>query len=184
MIWVTSDTHFAHSKAFLYEPRGFNNIEEMNEKIVENWNRVVSVEDTVYHLGDVILSDTEAGMEYLKRLNGKIILLRGNHDSDTRVELYQMLPNVSYAGYATILKDGKWRFYLSHYPTFVGNYDDVDKPIKYRLLNLCGHSHTKDKWADLSKGLIYHVEMDAHDNYPVSLEQIKEDFRSLRLAEM
>lgn len=179
MIWITSDTHFAHQKSFLYEPRGFNSVEDMNEAIIENWNNVVSAEDTVYHLGDVILSNTEAGLQCLKRLNGNIILLRGNHDSDARVKLYQELPNIKYEGYATIIKDGKWHFYLSHYPTLVGNSDDVSKPIKNRLLNICGHSHVKDKWADLEKGLIYHAEMDAHNMFPVSLGQIKEDFRQL-----
>ena len=32
-VWITSDTHFCHSKPFLYEPRGFSSVEEMNEEI-------------------------------------------------------------------------------------------------------------------------------------------------------
>ena len=32
-IYLTSDWHFCHNQPFLYEPRGFKNIEEMNDII-------------------------------------------------------------------------------------------------------------------------------------------------------
>ena len=47
------------------------------------------------------------------------------------------------------------------------------------MINLCGHSHTKDRYADINKGLIYHVEVDAHDNTPVSLEQVIQDMNGV-----
>jgi calcineurin-like phosphoesterase family protein len=74
-------------------------------------------------------------------------------------------------GYADILKYNGYRFYLSHYPTIVSNYDD-DKPLKKRTINLCGHTHTNNKFADINKGLIYHCELDAHNCTPVSLDQV------------
>lgn len=184
MIYLTSDTHFMHGKNFLYEPRGFSSTEEMSETIVSNWNSIVSPDDTVYHLGDVILTDTEKGLEYFKQLNGNIMLIRGNHDSDARMQLYTELPNVTYLGYANMLKYKKWMFYLSHYPTITSNLDDKDKPLKARVINLCGHSHTKDKWADINKGLIYHVELDAHNNYPVLLDDIIEEIKVLGKEEI
>ena len=55
-IFFTADTHFCHGKSFLYEPRGFTNVNEMNETIVERWNSVVKPEDEVYHLGDFALN--------------------------------------------------------------------------------------------------------------------------------
>lgn len=180
MIYITSDTHFMHGKDFLYGPRGFSSAEEMSEAIVSNWNSIVSPDDTVYHLGDVILTDTEKGMEYLKRLNGNIMLIRGNHDSDARMQLYTDLPNVIYLGYANMLKYKHWLFYLSHYPTLTSNLDDASKPLKARVVNLCGHSHTKNKWADIDQGLIYHVELDAHNNYPVLLDDIIKEFQQLK----
>ena len=36
-VWFTSDSHFCHDRGFVYEPRGFKNIEEMNVAIVERW---------------------------------------------------------------------------------------------------------------------------------------------------
>ena len=80
-----------------------------------------------------------------------------------------------------MIKDGKQSIYLSHFPTITSNYD-IDKPLKARILNLCGHSHTKDPFADWDKGLIYHVELDAHNNKPVALEDIMKDIRK-RLEE-
>ena len=68
-IWLTSDTHFGHDKEFVWQARGFNNITEMNQTIVKNWNSVVDHEDTVYLLSDVMLGDRERGLYYLKQLN-------------------------------------------------------------------------------------------------------------------
>lgn len=52
-IYMISDTHFGDAGAILkYEGRPFKDGHEMNEQMIENWNRVVGAEDTVYHLGD------------------------------------------------------------------------------------------------------------------------------------
>ena len=46
MIYITSDFHFCHNKEFLYKPRGFSSIEEMNIVLVENYNNIITPEDT------------------------------------------------------------------------------------------------------------------------------------------
>ena len=69
MIFLTSDTHFGHDKMFLYEPRGFTNIQEHDAQIIKNWNKVVSYCDDVYHLGDVMLDNNEHGLKCLKQVN-------------------------------------------------------------------------------------------------------------------
>ena len=60
----------------------------MNETIIERWNSLVKPEDTVYHLGDVIMGDLEAGLPLVKSLNGKIKLTLGNHDTPQRVAAF------------------------------------------------------------------------------------------------
>lgn len=182
-IFITSDLHLMHSKEFLWGPRGFSSTEEMCEAIVERWNSVVKEDDVIYNLGDIALSDTEAAIPYLRRLNGHQIWLRGNHDTLNRVsQVLQECPNIellgeTYNSYATVIKTGKWSFYLSHYPTLIGNHEEWR-----RVANLCGHSHTQDKWADWDK-MCYHVEMDAHNCYPVNIEQIRKDIRQKRIEE-
>lgn len=36
MIYFTADLHFGHNKEFIYKKRGFNSVDEMNNKIIEN----------------------------------------------------------------------------------------------------------------------------------------------------
>ena len=82
MIYFTSDTHFNHTNILKYEPetRPFETIEEMNETLIANWNNVVKEEDTVYVLGDFFMGMLDAIEPIYNRLNGKVILIRGNHD--------------------------------------------------------------------------------------------------------
>lgn len=180
-IWLTSDLHLMHSKSFLWEPRGFSSTEEMCEAIVERWNSVVDKGDLVYNLGDIALSDTDAAIPYLQRLNGYQVWLRGNHDSDNRVnKVLDACPNIHLLGglnssYATIIKSGKWRFYLSHYPTLTGNFDE--KHLNHCLISLHGHTHQQANFLQPNNPFLYHVGLDSHNCYPVNLEEIKAEIK-------
>ena len=176
-IWITSDLHFCHSRDFLWKPRGFNSEWEMNEAIIKNWNSVVGSEDDVYVLGDLMLNNNEEGLHCLKQLKGKIHIIRGNHDTEARIPLYKSCYNVVELCEGKYLNYNNYHFYLSHYPCLCSNYDD-DKPLKAKMINLCGHVHTKDKFADIHMGLIYHTELDAHNNTPVSLDAIVADIKN------
>lgn len=171
MIYITSDLHFCHNRDFLYKPRGFNSIDEMNKYIVNRWNDTITDEDDVYILGDLVLNNDEKGLELLSSLKGRLHIIFGNHDTAARQAFYKKLDNVVETCYATVLKYKKYMFYLSHYPTLCSNHDD-DKPLRARIINLCGHSHAMDKFADIDKGTIYHCEMDAHNCYPVLLDDV------------
>lgn len=174
MDWFTSDLHIGHDKDFLWGPRGFSNVTEMDTAIIKNWNSVVAPEDTVYILGDMYLgTNCVEHSRVFRNLNGKIGFICGNHDTETKIYRCVMEFGFSCYGYGMPYKHSKnWRFFCSHYPTLTGNYDDNKRrPV----INLCGHTHTKDKFADWNKGSIYHVELDAHNMYPVSIEQIIKD---------
>lgn len=67
MIYVTSDLHFNHDRSFLYEPRGFNNVEEMNGVILHNLLQL-KPDDDLYILGDIMLGDNQKGLEYLLQI--------------------------------------------------------------------------------------------------------------------
>ena len=179
MIYFTSDLHFGHNKPFLYEPRGFASIEEHDRVIIDNWNSIVKPEDEVYVLGDMMLVDNEHGMECVGALHGRIKVIFGNHDTSTRRSLYLAAPTIEVMGFAHQIKYGKYHFYLSHYPTSVGNYDD--EIIHNKFYCLCGHTHTQDKFKDFASFKSYHVELDAHNNYPVSIETIIQDIKSYKV---
>lgn len=175
MIYFTSDLHFGHDRGFLYESRGFPSIQEHDEVVIQRWNEKVQPEDTVYVLGDLMLNDNEHGLECLRRLNGNIKIIYGNHDTDVRKALYTQLPNVEILGYATVIKIGKFIFYLSHYPTNTSNLEN-DAPLSQHVLNLYGHTHQKTKFYN-DVPYMYHIGLDAHNCYPVSYEEILADIR-------
>ena len=178
-IWLISDTHFGHKREFLYEPRGFQNIWEHDKQIIKNWNEIVEPDDDIYHLGDVMLGDNDYGLSCVKQLKGNIHIVRGNHDTDTRMELYNTCHNIVEVCEGKFLKACGRYFYLSHYPAIVSNYD-YDKPLKAKMIALCGHSHTKDKFQDMDKGLIYHAELDAHNMTPICIDDIIEDIKKYK----
>lgn len=181
-IYFSSDFHFNHNRDFVYAARGFNSVEEMNAAIVKNFNNVVQADDIVYVLGDLCLGGGSdeikaENKKLIESLNGTLKVVLGNHDTPARIELYQSCCNVEVIGYAEMLKYGKYHFYLSHFPALTSNWDN-DKPLKQRTINLCGHVHAKDRWHDWDKGPIYHVEIDAHNNTPVSIEQILTEMKA------
>ena len=103
-IWITSDLHFNHDKEFLYKPRGFDNIKDMMENVIENWNNIITEDDDVYVLGDLMLNDDCQTLALLSKLKGRIHIILGNHDTIRRQELYTHLSNVVELCYAKPLK--------------------------------------------------------------------------------
>lgn len=175
MIYFTSDLHFNHNKSFLYASRGFDSVEDMNTAIISNWNRVVDADDVVYVLGDLMLGDLNKGLECMRALNGKIVVVRGNHDTDSRIEAYRtQLDNVIEVCDAKYLKYGKYHFYLTHFPCLTSNLEK--ESLSQGTLNLSGHTHSSKKFFyDLP--YVYNVACDAHDCTPVSVDEIIQDMK-------
>lgn len=78
--FVCADLHFFHKNIIRYENRPFSDVEDMNRQLIQNWNRVVKKEDIVYVLGDVSFAGTKATREIVTQLNGRKMLIMGNHD--------------------------------------------------------------------------------------------------------
>lgn len=83
-IFVIGDTHFGHTNILTFKDsygnivRKFNSIEEHDQTIIDNWNKVVKPKDKVYHLGDVSLN--KQSVKLIEQCNGTKVLIRGNHD--------------------------------------------------------------------------------------------------------
>lgn len=80
--FFTSDTHFGHAKIIQHSKRPFDNVEEMDEYLIQQWNRVVAPKDEVWHLGDFNFRSKLSTEDYFRRLNGRINIIWGNHDDD------------------------------------------------------------------------------------------------------
>lgn len=48
--FVLADTHFGHANVIKYDNRPFADVNEMDNKMIQNWNSVVKPSDTIYHL--------------------------------------------------------------------------------------------------------------------------------------
>lgn len=141
MIWITSDTHFSHALMISPERMGeewarpWATVEDMDEAMITNWNRRVSPGDTVWHLGDVALRGGKGRLrEIRKRLNGRINLVKGNHDwpiSDSD----QIFDKV-FEGLIDLELDGQ-PVTLCHYRMMVWNKSHYGSWLLY------GHSHGK-----------------------------------------
>ena len=174
MIWFTSDFHFGHEKEFLWQPRGFLSWEDHAEQVIQNFNEMVKPNDTVYILGDCMLKNDDFGITCLKRLNGNKFLAIGNHDSEKRIERYEQAKIFKEIQYGYRLKEGKYTFWCQHYPAMMGNYKD-----KVPTICLAGHTHSPEKFQNMETGC-YNVALDAHKNYPVSIDEIIKDIREYR----
>lgn len=173
MIYFTSDWHFCHDREFIWGPRGFSNIDEMNDAIIKRHNATVKKEDEVYVLGDLMLCDDEKGLECVRSMNGRLHIINGNHDNEKRQALYLTLPNVVDVMDAKYLRYGGLNLFLCHYATDTANMDTV--PLERMLFSIHGHTHQQEI---LTAPHIYHVGVDSWNCCPVSGERVVADLTS------
>ena len=162
--WYIADTHLNHFNIIEYCNRPFTDVEQMNETIIKRWNSVVKKDDIVWHLGDFALGSKECITGIVSQLNGKIKLIRGNHDTHNN-QWYRDCGFVEVYDCPIIIKDF---VVLSHEPLpFVMNQVYV---------NLFGHVHTSpmfETWGKQNACLC----VERHNYYPVNEEVIVEQFR-------
>ncbi len=77
-LYTVADLHIGHAN--IAKKRGFSDVESHDDHIIERWNSVVNDQDTVWVLGDAWWLGTES----LRRMNGKVLLIAGNHDHKHR----------------------------------------------------------------------------------------------------
>lgn len=143
-IFMTSDNHFSHKNIIEFCNRPFNSVEEMNEKMIENWNKVVPDDGLVFHLGDFAWGGYQEYKKIRERLNGKIILIKGNHDFRNGCQSeaqYNELFEFSTQQLLIEIEDRK--VYLNHVPflCYGGTYRDP-KGLVYQCH---GHVHLSKK---------------------------------------
>lgn len=187
-IWVTSDQHFQNKNIwFSYEKqtRPFHSQGEHDNAMINAWNSVVSPEDIVFVLGDFIMGAADGVQPILNRLNGMIYLITGNHDTDSKIKIYQHYPEkvIAIEDYNILYYKEKF-IVMNHYPVegdsgpkqnhlkndgwknatefFGQNYDDC--------IYLYGHVHSHAPYE--MKGHSYHVGVDTNNLTPVLLDDI------------
>lgn len=74
-----ADTHFGHTN--LIKNMRNMSVEEHDNLIINNWNRVVSKRDITYVIGDFVFEKHNLIQKYVSQLNGEIRIIGGNHDN-------------------------------------------------------------------------------------------------------
>lgn len=160
-LFFTSDLHIGHYAICKYCHRPFESRSEMNHALIDNWNAVVPEDGIVVNCGDFTLLHKEDLNEYLKlfkKLNGSILLCRGNHDM-IPIVTEQVENLIASVDIAKIEVDGV-KIMASHYPMLA-------YPADYQVF---GHIHT------MSDGTCHGVDGDVNaklrkTQYDVGVDQ-------------
>lgn len=172
---VISDTHFSHGNIIKYCNRPFVDAYgkpdpvKMNRALISNWNRVVSKDDIVFHVGDFAFGPRFKWSDIRAELNGKIVLILGNHDED---EKFMKLIGIEEVYEDKIIHHNGVTIYLNHYPTF-------DKQIAQ--YHLYGHVH--DKTPENQPVWARNMSVELNGYTPIPLDRIVSDFQLAELRD-
>jgi len=179
--FVTADLHIDHARILSFDaPNGsplrpVSSVEEMDETMVERWNEKVGPKDTIYHLGDVVIP--RSSLKILDRLNGRKILIRGNHDQG------------SLSDFSRYFEDVRGAFFFKPGSNFLGGLILTHIPVHPSCLsghyrgNVHGHLHCH---LVLSEGQIdrryFNACVERNNFAPVPLEMVIDYFHNGREA--
>lgn len=175
MDFFISDLCLGHGNIIRYDRRPFNSIEDHDETIIKNWNSVVSDKDTTYLLGNIAFGLRDEVAEKINKLNGRICLIRGNHDVKQveRAGLrdrFQWIRDLWF--YKATIEDEPIRIVLCHYPML--RWDRSH----YGVWHLYGHCRGKAPERS-SKDLAIDVGCNLHNYTPLDLYEVIWMFRQL-----
>jgi len=175
MDFFTSDLHLGHGNIIRYDRRPFNSVQEHDETIIKNWNSVVKPNDTVYLLGDIAFGPKEEVEAKINQLNGRICLIRGNHDS-RQIEKSRLRDRFHWIRdlwfYQAMDGETKIRIVLCHYPML--RWDRSH----YGVWHLHGHCHGNAPQR-VGKDLAIDISCNVHGYTPVELNELIWMFREL-----
>ncbi len=171
-----SDLHFGHKNILEFKLTDdkplrpeFHSVEEMDMKIIENWNSVVGPSDKVYVLGDVCFNKKK--MRYFSIMNGIKVLIRGNHDYEGIREYIKYFKDIR--GVAHLNLDG-FKCVLTHVPIH-------PQCIERWGINIHGHLHNNkvkflnelDIWEPDKRYFNVSVEQPLIEYTPIRLSAIR-----------
>ena len=159
-VWFISDLHLAHKNIIKYCSRPFDNVNQMNEILIQNWNKKIGVKDRVFVLGDFALCGKDKIIEFGNQLKGRKILILGNHDGASLSTYYK-------AGFEMVSK-----FPIIFQDFFILSHEPIELfPLNTPFVNIFGHVHNDARFPTVtSRGACVSVE---RWNYmPVEFNQL------------
>ena len=178
-VFFTSDLHFGHKNLCL-GLRGMS-AEESDQLIINNWNKVVTKRDLVYVLGDITMENQNDIPKYLSKLNGRIVLIGGNHDTKQCCDVYRKLG-------ITVMGCLKYKgFICTHIPVHPYELEQEDRQLLRG--NIHGHVHKSgtidgEEYAPKTDygPLYYNVNIELHNYTPIAFDDLVADFQRRKEA--
>jgi calcineurin-like phosphoesterase family protein len=160
-IFFISDTHFDHANIIRFCHRPFDDYKEMNQTMLENWNKTVRQNDIVFFLGDLVCGKGSRHPDYwLKQLNGIVYIIRGNHKD-------KMISRKENVYDELIVKYKDQKFFLAHNPAKV--------PAEWKDWAICGHHHNNkpDEFSLVNKKIKrINVGVELIDYMPIEINEL------------
>lgn len=181
-VFFTADTHFGQERTLKLSKRPYDNVEQMDQALIRNWNSIILPTDHVYHLGDFGIYST------VKQLNGHIHLLFGNYERNdcnksikscndlTNVGTNQFIKYLKALGFYEVLTEDQYAISSPH-PEFktityvlIHEPSKAIKPLESQpIFNLFGHIHK----LQMIKRYGLCVSSDAHHFRPISIKEVE-----------
>ena len=156
MYFFTSDEHYGHNNVISFCNRPFKDSYEMDQEIIKRHNEVVAKNDIVIHGGDFAYRNKISVNNYIDKLNGNHIFLKGSHDKWNK--------NGSYL----------WEGMIEDHYVIVCHYAMLTWPRShYGSWQLFGHSHGSLPVERYNSKKQYDIGVDNNDFYPVSFDKLK-----------
>ena len=136
---------------------------KLNHQLIYNWNKAVSPQDIVFHLGDVGSHEFNDLKNIIHKLNGKKILIMGNHDMHLSIKQWMECGFDEVYNYPIIYSEF---IVMQHIPP---QYINSETPFYY----IYGHVHGTEMYPTVSKNSAC-VSVERWDYAPVNMEDLKE----------
>lgn len=165
-IWVTADLHFNHPGILKTARPQFSSVQEHNEFIVKEYNEYVQKDDLVYILGDIGFTPFPDLKPWIQKLNGRKILITGNHDKGSKGILMSL-------GFIDVIDHPFYyssNIILSHQPDMSA----LNNPYVY---NIHGHLHLPNAYLTLDNYINVNVELTEFK--PIDLKKMQEKIASV-----
>jgi calcineurin-like phosphoesterase family protein len=153
-VCITSDQHFGHSNSIHYCNRPFDNVEQMDEYMIKQWNKVVNKEDKVLCHGDFSFYGFEKTKKIFDTLNGHKSIILGNHDNHANKWFLEI-------GFKEIFK-----YPILYAERYILSHDPVPTIVNSGLYNIHGHTH-RNLYGDAEVGGWYNICVDNTNFKPI-----------------
>lgn len=171
-VFFISDLHLGHFNIIEYANRPFISTMEMDKTLIKNWNKTIKATDKVFILGDFSFHNKEKTATIVEKLNGKKVLILGNHDRARSFSWWKAVGFQDVYEFPIIYKN---KYILSHEPFHV-----IDNN-NHGLFNVHGHLHNHKGF--YNETFYYNVGVEVNEYKPINFLYIEKYFKDKIIEE-